>query len=491
VSEILARFGALYRANPNRLLVHAPGAGHSLSASEIWSAHLHHAEQLTRLAGLHADQLVVSAAGNHPSVVAFFLACRAVGVAIMAVDPGTTAAEILVLAERFEAAALLVPQDMAAGERFGSARTIELGGLRLIPLAPAAPRRYPDTAFLKLTSGSTGLPKAALANDPQVIADGTQIAAAMGILPSDTQIAVIPLSHSYGLGVVLMPLLLQGTAMVVRDAFVPPHLEADARQFNTRVLPGAPFMYQYFVANPPAAGWPPGLQRLISAGAPLPAATVREFHDRFGVKIHSFYGTTETGGIAFDAGDAIGAEPIVGRPLPGITITLQPDTLAPAGAGRVHVRSAAIASGYSDHEQDGFDELGFLTGDYGAWDARQQLTLRGRVSRFVNVAGRKVQPEEVEQVLRAMPGVADVRVLAAPDARRGQQIVACIVADAGDQTVGALAVRRFCATRLAPHKIPRTILMLDAMPLTVRGKTDRAALEELVHARLEIDGSPV
>jgi long-chain acyl-CoA synthetase len=90
-----------------------------------------------------------------------------------------------------------------------------------------------------------------------------------------------------------------------------------------------------------------------------------------------------------------------------------------------------------------------------------------------------------------MPGVADVRVLAAPDARRGQQIVACIVAHDGDRTVGAMAVRRFCAERLAPHKIPRTILMLDAMPLTVRGKTDRAALEELVHARLEIDGSPV
>ena len=88
-----------------------------------------------------------------------------------------------------------------------------------------------------------------------------------------------------------------------------------------------------------------------------------------------------------------------------------------------------------------------------------------------------------------MPGVADVRVLAAPDARRGQQIVACIVADAGDRAVSALAVRRFCAARLAPHKIPRTIVFLDAMPLTARGKIDRAALDELVRAA-QIDGSP-
>jgi len=491
VSEILSRFAALYRAAPNRLLIHAPGAGRSVSAAEIWSAHLHQAEQLTRIAGVGADQLVVSAAGNHPSAVTFFLACRAAGAAIMPVDPGTTAAEILVLAERFEAAALLVPAEMAAGGRFGSVRAIDLDGLQLIPRTPAARRRYPGTSLLKLTSGSTGLPKAAFATDPQLIADGTQITAGVGIQPSDTQLAVVPLSHSYGLGVVLMPLLLQGTAIVIRDAFVPPHLEADARQFNARILAGAPFMFQYFVTNPPAGGWPPSLQCLLSAGAPLPAATVREFHDRFGVKIRSFYGTTETGGIAYDAGDEIGVEPVVGTPLPGVTITLQPDALAPAGGGRVHVQSAAIASGYSDRDRDGFDTLGFLTGDYGAWNVRQQLTLLGRISGFVNVAGRKVQPEEVEQVLRTMPGVADVRVLAAPDPRRGQQIVACIVASAGDTSVGVLAVRRFCANRLAAHKIPRTILMLDAMPLTVRGKTDRAALEQLVRARLQIDAAPV
>jgi long-chain acyl-CoA synthetase len=107
----------------------------------------------------------------------------------------------------------------------------------------------------------------------------------------------------------------------------------------------------------------------------------------------------------------------------------------------------------------------------------------------VNVAGRKVQPEEVEQVLRAMPGVADVRILAAPDARRGQQIVACIVADAGADRISTLTVRQFCASRLAAHKIPRTILFLSTMPLTTRGKTDRAALEDLVRAHLHVEGS--
>jgi long-chain acyl-CoA synthetase len=490
VRDILARFADVCHNDPKRLLIHVPGTGNALSASDIWGAHLRYAECLARIAGLQAGQLIVSAGGNHPASVGFFLACRAIGAAIMPVDPGTTAAEILGLAERFAAAALLLPASMAADKaRFGDDASVELDGLRLVPRAHRAPRRYPGTAILKLTSGSTGLPKAALANDAQMIADGTQIAAAMGIQPSDTQMAVIPLSHSYGLGVLLMPLLLQGTAIVVRDSFVPPELPADAQQFGARVLPGVPFMFQYFVTNPPPGGWPSGLQWLISAGAPLAPSTVRAFHDRFGLKIHSFYGTTETGGIAFDDDDAIREEPVVGRAVPGVTITLQLDEHAHDGAGRIHVRSAAVAGGYSDHTRGGFDEHGFLTGDYGAWDARQHLTLRGRVSAFVNVAGRKVQPEEVEQVLRAMPGVADVRILAAPDARRGQQIVACVVADAGDDRISTLTVRQFCAARLAAHKIPRTILFLSAIPLTVRGKTDRAALEALVRARLRVEGS--
>ena len=78
----------------------------------------------------------------------------------------------------------------------------------------------------------------------------------------------------------------------------------------------------------------------------------------------------------------------------------------------------------------------------------------------------------------------DARVLAAPDLRRGQQIVACIVANRTDGEVTTLGVRQFCATRLAAHKIPRTIIFLDAIPVTARGKTDRAALDDLVRARI-------
>ena len=481
MSQILTRFAEIYRREPTRQILHLPAVAAVWSAGNVWDAHRRYADRLASI-GLRPGELVLSAAGNSPASVALLLACRAADVPIMPVDAGTTMPEILAFADRFAAAAMIVPAALDPGPRDGRAPAVDLDpGLRLTRLHHRDPRGYPGAAILKLTSGSTGPVKATLTTEAQMVADGDHIVAAMGIDASDTQIASIPISHAYGLGSLMMPLLMLGTACVLRDSFVPHQLPADARRFGARTFPGVPFMFEYFLANPPDDGWPPSLQFLISAGAPLASATVRAFHERYGVKIHSLYGASETGAIAFDGSDEIDDTGVVGTALPGVTIALRDDRQSVPG--RIHVRSGAVADGYSDGTRDGFVDGGFLTGDYGALDDRQRLTLVGRASSFVNVAGRKVQPEEVERILRDMPGIRDVRVVAAPDPRRGQQIVACIVADPAAQ-VGVLDVRRFCSARLASYKIPRSVVFVDTLPVTPRGKIDRAALDDLVRHRL-------
>jgi acyl-CoA synthetase (AMP-forming)/AMP-acid ligase II len=117
-------------------------------------------------------------------------------------------------------------------------------------------------------------------------------------------------------------------------------------------------------------------------------------------------------------------------------------------------------------------------------DGDGRLRLTGRVSSFINVAGKKVQPEEVEDVLRTMPGIRDVRVVAAADPQRGEQVAACIVASHGERPPSVIAVRRFCSARLAAFKIPRVIVALDAVPMTARGKVDRRALDDAVRAAI-------
>lgn len=458
-----------------------PSHGHSLTRDEVWRAHLQYAE-VFRAAGLQPGQLVLVAVGNSAAAVALFLAARARGLATVAVDAGTTAAEMRELCSRFGVAAIAVPPGTAGRE--GAARVDIPGALELVTGDPGG-TAYTGAALLKLTSGSTGLPKAIHVTEQHLIADSEQIIAGMGIGPDDTQVAVIPLSHAYGVSVVLVPLILQGTTIVLRDTFVPHRLPEDARAYGATTFPGVPFMFEHFLAHPPDGGWPDGLRRLISAGARLEPGTVRGFLERFGLKIHTFYGASESGGISYDAEDDIAGD-TVGRPLPGVTVAFHPDEHAPRGAGRVHVTSAGVATGYVGESNEAFCDGGFLTGDYGLFDARGQLTLTGRASAFINVAGRKVHPAEVEDVLRQMPGVRDVRVLAAADPRRGEHVAACIVVDSEQRdAMTALTVRQHCSARLAPHKIPRTVAFVDAIPLTARGKTDRRALDEVIQAHID------
>jgi long-chain acyl-CoA synthetase len=305
----------------------------------------------------------------------------------------------------------------------------------------------------------------------------------MDIKPRDAQIAAIPLSHSYALGNLVMPLLLQGTAIVLRDGFVPQRIPDDAQAFHARHLPGVPYMFEHFATHPPVGGWPPSLTRLISAGALLKAETAERFRQTFGVKVHSFYGTSETGGIAFDDSDAAVADGVVGSALPGVSITLRPELGTEPTLGRVHVKSCAVSIGYAGaDDSDAFCDNGFLTGDRGHIDHTGRLTLIGRVSTFVNVAGRKVQTDEVERTLREFPGLVDVRVFGVDDHRRGEQLVACVAFASVPPSV--VELRRFCGVRLAVHKIPRVFVFVPEIPLSDRGKTDRALLERLARAEI-------
>ena len=456
-----------------------------MSAEALWDEAVAQTRAL-QSSGAGADDLIISAAGNRSGSVALVLACRSLGAAIMPVDAGSSPREVRGLAERFGARFAILQSTAAAQDVGGTMRPFP-GGLVCLALSSItpAPHLHQGAALLKVTSGSTGLPKATFTREPQVVVDTIHIATAMDIGPDDTQIAVIPLSHAYGLGNVLMAALVQGTPMVLRDAFVPQQVQADAATYGARTFPGVPFMFAHFASHAATLSWPRRLDRLVSAGAPLDAATVHAFARAFGIKVHSFYGTSETGGIAYDDSPDVDVAGTVGRALPDVTISLHAEDGAPADGGRVHVASEAVSSGYAggNGEAEGFTRGGFLTGDYGRYDRRGNLVLTGRVSSFINVAGKKVQPGEVEQVLRGMPGIADVRVLGAADPARGQHIVACIVA--GSASVSAAAVRQYCAARLTAYKVPRTIVFIDSIPLTGRGKTDRAKLE--AHVRDHLD----
>src|SRR6185436_14900455 len=169
------------RDSPNRVLIHLPAAGASLTAEDIWQASLRQRATLEAL-GLGEEHLVISAAGNRPAAIPLWLACRGLGIALMPVDLGTPTAEIATLAGRFGATIAILSGSTPGLEALGQTTPFEspLVAVRLAGQNPA-PQIYRGAAALKMTSGSTGLPKATFTREAQLVADTVHITTAIGI----------------------------------------------------------------------------------------------------------------------------------------------------------------------------------------------------------------------------------------------------------------------------------------------------------------------
>ncbi len=227
---------------------------------------------------------------------------------------------------------------------------------------------------------------------------------------------------------------------------------------------------------------PSCLRLLITAGARIDAATVSWFRRRLDRKVHSFYGSSETGGIAYDDSEEV-ADPLhVGHAMPETAITDPPspkaDSRPAASSSREMPSPPVMRMPGSAIRSRRSTAGGFLTDDLGYLNEAGRLVLAGRVSPLVNVAGRKVDPAEVERRLLELPGIADARVLGMSCDTRGQQVVAFLVRT--DAALTPLAIRRRCAETLSTHKIPRRFVFVDRFPVDARGKIDRRALQQLV-----------
>jgi acyl-coenzyme A synthetase/AMP-(fatty) acid ligase len=321
-------------------------------------------------------------------------------------------------------------------------------------LDPAKPLRRRDIACVKITSGTGALPKAIDCRAAHLIADGTNVSKTMGIRSRDINLAAIPLGHSYGLGNLVMPIILQGTAMVCAKEFVPRHLIDWVNRYAVTVFPAVPALLRVLAAMPAGIGDMSSLRTVISAGAMLAPDVARAFLDRFGVKVHNFYGSSETGGICYDKwGVASLRGRAIGKPFCNVSVTIK--------SRRVVVESAAVAT------RTGRWRLN----DFGEWNSRGELVLLGRAGQGANIGGKKVQPIEIERILRALPGVHDAVVWLERD--DGRDWLA-----AGVETARPRAeIEAALAAQVPAWKMPRSWHVSRDLPRTARGKLDHAALK--------------
>ncbi|HET9362669.1 MAG TPA: fatty acid--CoA ligase family protein [Vicinamibacterales bacterium] len=439
--------------------------------------------------GLPSRPVIVSNVGNRTGLAPLFLASLGLQGSLVLVDGDTAAREVNDLAELYGTNLIVASAGAGVLSRPGGVSPADLpcglsGSVRHRQEAPAW-RRPGETGALclKITSGSLGVSKAVVVSEHTLLSDGLHVIEAMDIRSTDVNLGVVPMAHSYGMGNLLLPLILAGSPVVLRDRFVPTQWAEDVVRLGVTTFPGVPVMFDYLRRTPDAAARLAELRMVITAGAPIDTETLRHFKERYGVKVHSLYGTSETGSITFDSSAELHEPVSVGWPMPDTAVSLAsvPDLAAPEG--RVTVQGPAVARRYAfpdprDDQSSEFTKEGFLTGDVGAFSSDGRLTLTGRVSGFVNVAGRKVHPREVERVIAELAGVGQVWVLGRNDGARGQELVACVERRSPDLTVAE--IRRHCVKTLTPYKVPRRIVFADDLPVNARGKTPRLAIEALL-----------
>jgi long-chain acyl-CoA synthetase len=328
-----------------------------------------------------------------------------------------------------------------------------------------------EPSLLKLTSGTTAAPRAIRFRSHQLLADCDQICETMGISDADLNFGVIPISHSYGFSNLLTPLIARGVPMVVSRDRTPRAILSDLARSNATVFPGMPVFYQAFceMEHVPVL---PKLRLCISAGAPLPRAVAKKFRGKFNLPIHSFYGASECGGICYDRETINEGQGFVGQPMEGVDI----DLLHPnAAASQIQVRSAAVADGYFPEPDE--EKLGdgiFVPDDLLARDD-SGFKIVGRISDLINVAGKKVNPAEVEAHLLRFSGVRQAVVFgrSASAGLRNEEVAACVVV-LPHVTEGDLV--RFCRAALNAWQVPKRIFILDSIPVNERGKISRRDL---------------
>jgi acyl-coenzyme A synthetase/AMP-(fatty) acid ligase len=214
-----------------------------------------------------------------------------------------------------------------------------------------------------------------------------------------------------------------------------------------------PALFRVLAALPPGPGLA-GLRTAISAGAVLAPEIARAFHARFGVKIHNFYGSSETGGISYDrTGEASLEGRSVGKPLRGVTITVR--------GGRIRVAGAAVAT----------PRGAWQLPDRGEWNKRGELVLLGRGGLGANIGGKKVHPLEIERALRAITGVSDAHVWL--EHRAGRDLLAAAV----ETRLTRARIEHALAAKIPAWKMPRHLVVAPELPRTARGKLDTARLK--------------
>lgn len=476
---------------------------HSWTYGDLHSWVVRTARQLRRH-GVERGGIVAYAGGSRPEVFVLMYAAARIGAVFMPVNGAATESEMAFLiadagvdalvADAECCAKLSGPGSVRPRLRLcldeqpppGWAALADADGAADPPDEAPAPVTEHDLAVIAYTSGTSGRPKGVLLSHGSLFWSCLNGLLALDLTQDDVTLITTPVFHIAVLSGIGAYTWAKGGTVVLEPSFTPDRFLETVRRHRVTLTFAVPAMLGLVARHPGFAGADlSSLRWILSGGASAPTAISAAFHER-GIPVLSSYGLTETGaGVTYrDPADGVGATGEAGRPAPYAEIRVVDAAnrpLPPGCPGEVVVRSPSLMSGYHNlpHETAAaFDSGGwFHGGDRGYLDDRGRLVLVGRIKDTIVTGGENVDPAEVEEALRAHPGVADVAVLGTPDPVWGEIVTAVVVPEAGTRPT-LENIRDFLAPVLSRHKIPRRLKLRDRLPRTATGKLQRARLRE-------------
>jgi long-chain acyl-CoA synthetase len=343
-----------------------------------------------------------------------------------------------------------------------------------------------DLAVLMYTSGTSGLPKGVELTYGNLQSD-VDSAIKFAQLESELRfLGIIPLFHAFGMtAMMLAPIQLRAPVVYIAR-FSPVAAMNAIREHQISLMFGVPSMFAAIAHLKSASAEDfKQIYAIITGGEPQPAALREKFLERFKVPLLEGYGLTETSPVISLNVPQIMRAGSVGKPLPGAEIRIageNGEALSREEIGEIWVRGPMVMKGYYNLPEataaaitsDGF----FKTGDLGKIDSDGFLFITGRKKDMIIVAGEKVYPREVEDVLAQHESVAEAAVLGKKDASRGEVVVAFVTPREGQEIRGDV-LRDFCRAKGLPQwKCPREIIAVGELPHSPTGKVLKRVLAE-------------
>ena len=371
------------------------------------------------------------------------------------------------------------------GQFLGRAVGVDPGAVAARSQAIAAD----DVSTVIFTSGTTGAPKGAMLRHGASVRAFTAWSDVVGLQEGDRYLVINPFFHTFGLKAGILACLVKGATIVPHPNFDAPSVMRRVDEERITMLPGAPAIYQTILDHPDLGRFDLSSLRLaVTGAATVPVEMIRRMASELTfTTIVTGYGLTESTGIVTMCRHTDDPETIAntaGRPIPGIEVRTvgEGGKDVPTGhQGEVVVRGYNVMAGYiGDPEAtaSAIDADGWLhTGDIGVFDRKGNLKIADRLKDMFIVGGFNAYPAEIENMMMEHPDVGQAAVVGVPDRRMGEVATAFVV-PRGDATIDEAGLIAWCREHMANYKVPRSVRVVDALPLNASGKVLKYVLRE-------------